>query len=464
MSSEREVAASKTDEREIAISVRNVGKCYQIYSKPQDRLKQTLFRGKRTYYREFWALQDIDFEIEKGESIGIVGRNGSGKSTLLQLIAGTVRPTHGKITVEGRVGALLELGSGFNPEYTGRENVYMLGAIIGFTRKQVEERFDDIAGFADIGDFIDQPVKTYSSGMFVRLAFSVQAQLEPEILIVDEALAVGDALFQKRCFARLEKLRSDGVTFLLVSHDQESVRTLTNRAILLEQGRMIEYGAPARVLLGYRSLLHEQETKYYKTAAANAKEAGAAQAAEASKAEEVDSDSLTGERISFGDLDAKLEDVELLDAEGNASGTFAPGEMMRLRLKIRAMKDLTHLHAFVRIRSKEGIKIYSWGTFNQDVAIWAGLTEGETFWDQEFVAGALITVELACECRLGTNWYEVQAGVAEEREKVPGAQRMLHWRDECAFFQVNVSWREYFFGGTCDMQMKARVVEIEESA
>lgn len=443
-----------------AIDVRGVSKCYHIYDRPQDRLKQTLLRGRRTYYREFWALRDIDLAVEKGESVGIVGRNGSGKSTLLQLIAGTVRPTTGEIEVEGRVGALLELGSGFNPEYSGRENVYMLGAIVGFSRREVDERFDDIASFADIGDFIDQPVKTYSSGMFVRLAFAVQAQLEPEILIVDEALAVGDALFQKRCFARLEKLRAEGVTFLFVSHDQESVRTLTSRAVLLEGGRMVEVGSPARVLLAYRSLLHQQETQYFQGLTQKARErSDARERLRQSVSGSGPGASAATERLAFGDLEAEIEEVLLLDGEGNPAAHFRPGDRMRIRIRVRMHQELDQLHVFVRIRSKEGIKIYSWGTFNQDLAIWSGLASGEVFWERRFAAGSRITVELSCECRLGTNWYEVQAGVARERERVPGSQHMLHWRDECAFFQVTVAWREYFFGGLCDMQMEARLTE-----
>jgi lipopolysaccharide transport system ATP-binding protein len=448
-----------------AIRLRGVSKCYHIYERPQDRLKQTLFRGRRTYYREFWALRDFDLEVGRGESVGVVGRNGSGKSTLLQLIAGTLRPTTGEVEVDGRVGALLELGSGFNPDYTGRENVFMLGAIIGFSRKQVEERFDDIAGFADIGDFIDQPVKTYSSGMFVRLAFAVQAQLEPEILIVDEALAVGDALFQKRCFTRLEQLRSQGVTFLFVSHDQESVRTLTNKAVLLEEGRTLEVGSPAEVLLAYRSLLHEHETRYFRAMTEHAKQRGSARhATEPAAVNTRPGEGSAAERLSFGHQEAFVEDVEVLDAEGQPSGMFRPGEELRVRIRVRTREELDQLHVFVRIRSKEGVKVYSWGTFNQDMAIWAGLAEGEVFWDREFQAGSVFTVEMSCECRLGTNWYEVQAGVARELERVPGSQHMLHWRDECAFFQVSVSWREYFFGGICDMQMRARVLSVEAAA
>ena len=229
---------------DIAISAEKLGKCYQIYEKPSDRLKQTLFRGRRQFYREFWALRDFDLKVEKGETVGIIGRNGSGKSTLLQLLAGTLTSTTGDVDIHGRVAALLELGSGFNSDFTGRENVFMNGAILGIERAEMEHRFDAIARFADIGDFIDQPTKTYSSGMLVRLAFSVSINVDPDILIVDEALAVGDAGFQFKCLERLDTLTKSGVTLLFVSHDMSMVQTFCNRVIYLKDGVAKASGAP----------------------------------------------------------------------------------------------------------------------------------------------------------------------------------------------------------------------------
>lgn len=240
---------------EVAVAARGVSKCYEIYARPIDRLKQTLLRGRRQYYREFWALRDVSFEIRRGESIGIIGRNGSGKSTLLQIIAGTLRPTEGEVEIRGRVAALLELGSGFNPDFTGRENVYLNGAILGLSSEQVDARFDDIAAFADIGDFIQMPVKTYSTGMLVRLAFAVQAVLEPDVLIVDEALSVGDAAFQIKCMKRMHALIDRGVSVILVTHDVNSVRTFCHRAIWLDQGRLMASGDPADVTTGYMRFL-----------------------------------------------------------------------------------------------------------------------------------------------------------------------------------------------------------------
>jgi len=222
---------------EIAISLKNVSKCFKRYAHPVDRLKEILYPG-HTQSQNFWALQNINLEIIKGQTVGIIGRNGSGKSTLLQIIAGTLTPTSGSVEVKGRIGALLELGSGFNPGFTGRENVFLNGAILGLTREEMEQRFDDIAAFADIGDFIDQSVQTYSSGMVVRLAFAVSVNIEPDILILDEALAVGDAAFQFQCFERLERLTQLGVTILFVSHDMSSVKLFCEHVLYLANGTL----------------------------------------------------------------------------------------------------------------------------------------------------------------------------------------------------------------------------------
>ncbi|MBD2517429.1 ABC transporter ATP-binding protein [Nostoc sp. FACHB-973] len=238
---------------QIAISLKNVSKCYKRYSRPVDRLKELLLPGK-TYAQEFWAVRDISFEVTKGETMGIIGRNGAGKSTLLQLICGTLTPTSGEVQVNGRVAALLELGAGFNPEFTGRENVYMNGAIMGLSRQEVDERFDQIAAFADIGDFIDQSVKTYSSGMYVRLAFASAIHIYPDILIVDEALAVGDMFFQAKCMARMRQMMDSGVTVLFVSHDIGSVKSLCSQAILLNHGELISCGSSDKIVEQYFSM------------------------------------------------------------------------------------------------------------------------------------------------------------------------------------------------------------------
>lgn len=241
---------------DVVIRARGLGKSYPIYRRPWHRLMQQLsFGAGRRWHTEFPALRDIGFELRRGETVGIVGRNGSGKSTLLQLLCGTLAPTAGSVEVAGRVAALLELGSGFNPEFSGRENVYLNGTVLGATRRELDERFDAIAAFADIGEFIEQPVKTYSSGMQVRLAFAVAISVDPEILVIDEALSVGDEAFQRKCFARLTRLREDGVTILFVSHAATTVLEICDRALLLDAGELLADGEPRDVVTQYHRLL-----------------------------------------------------------------------------------------------------------------------------------------------------------------------------------------------------------------
>lgn len=229
---------------EVAISVSNLSKKYQLYESPQCRLKEALHPFRKKYYHDFWALKDISFEVKKGESVGIIGNNGCGKSTLLKIIAGVLTQTSGNVVVNGRISALLELGSGFNPELTGKENIFMSGTFLGIDRSEMELRYPEIEKFADIGEFIDQPVKSYSSGMFVRLAFSVSICVEPDILIIDEALSVGDATFQYKCMERLNRLTMSGTTLLFVAHDMGAIKTFCNRVIYLKDGQEKASGSP----------------------------------------------------------------------------------------------------------------------------------------------------------------------------------------------------------------------------
>lgn len=240
---------------ETAISVRNLGKCYQLYAQPQDRLKQFLWRGRRQFFREFWALHEVSFELAAGEVIGIIGRNGSGKSTLLQLVCQTLTPSCGEIVVQGRVAALLELGAGFNPEFTGRENVFLNAAILGLTVEETAARFDEIVDFSGIRDFIDQPVKTYSSGMYVRLAFAVAVSVDPDILVIDEALSVGDGEFARRSFDRIMALKEAGKTILFCSHSMYQIEAICTRAIWLKEGRVALAGPPPAVVSAYNDYL-----------------------------------------------------------------------------------------------------------------------------------------------------------------------------------------------------------------
>jgi lipopolysaccharide transport system ATP-binding protein len=244
---------------ELAAVVENVGKCYHVYDKNIDRLKQSLVLGKRRLYREFWALRDISFNVERGETLGIVGANGSGKSTLLQLLFGVLHPTVGRLQVNGKIGGLLELGAGFNPEETGRENILINAAILGVPADEIPELYEKVIAFADIGDFLDQPVKVYSSGMAVRLGFALQINVPYDIMVIDEALAVGDELFQRRCYAALESFRARGGTILYVSHAAASVKQLCNRALFLDHGQLVQQGRCKTVVDNYQKFLYMRE-------------------------------------------------------------------------------------------------------------------------------------------------------------------------------------------------------------
>jgi lipopolysaccharide transport system ATP-binding protein len=247
---------------EVAIAVHNLTKVYELYEKPIDRLKEALNPFGTIYHRDYYALNDVSFEVRKGETVGIIGKNGAGKSTLLKIITGVLPPTHGQISVDGKISSLLELGTGFNPEMTGIENVYLNGTIMGYTKKEVDAKIDNIISFADIGSFVHQPVKMYSTGMFARLAFAVAINVDPDVLIVDEALSVGDASFQRKCFARMEDFRRTGKTILFVSHSEGSIINLCSRAILIDEGEKIFESLPKFVVGNYLKLLSLSGQEY----------------------------------------------------------------------------------------------------------------------------------------------------------------------------------------------------------
>jgi lipopolysaccharide transport system ATP-binding protein len=336
---------------EVAIGVRGLSKCYHIYARPQDRLRQSLLSVARGIvggppphlYREFWALNDVSFDVHKGETVGVIGRNGSGKSTLLQLVCGTLAPTSGEVRTNGRIAALLELGSGFNPDFTGRDNVFMNGAILGVPRSEIEARFDDIAAFAGIGDFIDQPVKTYSSGMFVRLAFAVNIMSRPSIMIVDEALAVGDMNFQAKCMTALRRIQEDGATVLFVSHDIGAVKSLCSRAIYLDGGKVIATGPAAEVADRYvRDMREEMNEEHRKAAPARVTAVAPARAdpggapggqgpGDAVFKESAEFDARVA-HFRYGSGEARIAYAELVDRDGNAlvSATFDQEALIRI--------------------------------------------------------------------------------------------------------------------------------------
>lgn len=303
------------------ISVQNLSKCYQIYDRPQDRLKQSLWRGRKQFFREFWALRGVSFEIKRGEAVGIIGRNGSGKSTLLQLIAGTLTPTTGSVEVSGRVAALLELGSGFNLDFTGRENVYMNAAILGLSHTETDRCFDAIVAFADIGDFIEQPVKTYSSGMIMRLAFAVSVNVEPDILIVDEALAVGDMAFQFKCMDRLDQLTKSGTTLLFVSHDPGTVKAFCHHVVYLSKGEIKATGSASDMVEMYMLDIKDEHMR--------ALAAGSAAGSGVALKNPLGSD----KAIAFGTDQGKVTRAVFVDTD-NTQSAFSTGDQIQIEVTV----------------------------------------------------------------------------------------------------------------------------------
>ena len=422
---------------EFAVTVDNLGKCYQIYERPRDRLLQMLMRGHRQYYREFWALRGVSFAIRKGETIGIIGRNGSGKSTLLQMICGTLNPTEGSIQTRGRITALLELGSGFNPEFTGEENIFMNGAVLGLSEAEMHACFDDIVDFADIGDFIRQPVKTYSSGMAVRLAFAVQAMVGPDILVVDEALAVGDAKFQAKCFDRLNQLKQRGTSILLVTHSGEQIVTHCTQAILLDNGMMVEQGEPKQVVNRYMDILFGKERK----PAASIQQAEAPPAAPQEMAggtyplnnlEDVFATrpGYNPHEYRWGDGAAIIQDFYLLADGTPFPSAVSTGQQIRLVVSIRFCEDLVRPILGVTVKSKEGVTLY--GTNSETLAIDAFQHYGH--------AGTVINAVVEFSCALAQGDYFLSLGIATRvgEEIVPHDRRYdaihLQVRPNASFF------------------------------
>jgi lipopolysaccharide transport system ATP-binding protein len=340
---------------ETAIRVAGLGKCYHLYEQPRDRLLQMLARGRKRYYREFWALRDVSFEVRRGETLGIIGRNGSGKSTLLQLICGTSNPTAGEVDINGRVAALLELGAGFNPDFSGRENVYMNGAVFGLSRAEIDARYADIVAFAELGDFIEQPVKTYSSGMHVRLAFSVAIHVEPEILVIDEALSVGDAFFQAKCARVMRDIIARGATVLFVSHDTAAVKSLCQRAVLLEGGRVKFVGeVNAAVETYYASLVAAQGP------AAPAEAPGEAAPVPGGSSRWLDDNAVFRRCASFQRIQngsAEFLNVLVLDDQERPIETVEFGQDIIVRQVVRVRRNVPLLGLAYHIRDKNGLDI-----------------------------------------------------------------------------------------------------------
>ncbi len=406
--------------QDLAISLHNVSKCFKRYEKPIDRLKEALQPSKRRS-DDFWALRNINLEIPRGETFGIIGQNGSGKSTLLQIIAGTLTPTTGTLQVNGRISALLELGSGFNPEFTGRQNIFLNGQILGLSQMEVMEKFDDIAAFANIGQFIEQPVKSYSSGMMVRLAFAVAINVEPEILIVDEALSVGDVKFQARCMKRIRDLKESGVTILFVSHDASSVKMLCSQAVLLNHGEQIMLGKPNKVVDRYAAMMSADDPDSIAEdlkAIAHRQSSDPEPDGQVVKTSTVDL--ATTELIAhqYGNKHVSIQQVRLFNDRNQTTERFKRGENLKIAINLIGQIETLDLIVGISIRNLLGVVVY--GTNSQ------------------ILTGKLLNIKpqealnicFDCPCQINRGAYTVTIGLHSEEGL------SYDWVDEMIVFEV----------------------------
>ena len=432
---------------EIAIRVEGLSKCYEIYGNPRDRLKQFVMPrlqrlaglAPKQYFREFWALKDVSFEIKKGETVGIIGRNGSGKSTLLQMICGTLNPTSGSIQTNGRIAALLELGSGFNPEFTGRENVYMNAAVLGLSNEEIDSRFDAIAAFAEIGDFIEQPVKTYSSGMMVRLAFAVAINVDPEILIVDEALSVGDELFQRKCFSRIEAIRAKGATILFVSHAGSTIIELCDRAVLMDAGEKLMVGVPKQIVGRYQKLLYapaamhemireqirrmdERAVGYTTAAEVPVCQNESAVDHRQEQQESFDPHLKPSSTIEYESHGAYIDSPTVLTLAGQRVNNLVRGKTYRYAYTVHFTKGASNVRFGMLIKTISGVELGG------------GATASSQLNSLSYVeADSRYQVEFRFKCVLHAGVYFLNAGVVGD---VAGSEGYLHRLIDIAMFRV----------------------------
>lgn len=357
-----------------AIAVKNVTKIYRLYDKPIDRLKESLNPMRKEYHKKFYALNQISFEVKKGETVGIIGTNGSGKSTILKIITGVLSPTTGEVEVVGTISALLELGAGFNMDYTGIENIYMNGTMMGFSRKEMDAKLNDILDFADIGDFVYQPVKTYSSGMFVRLAFALAINVEPEILIVDEALSVGDVFFQSKCYRRMEEIRKKGTTILMVTHDMGSIIKYCDKVVLLNKGNFVAEGSAGHMVDLYKKILANQmdalnEELEEMNDFSGEGESKSQRAAGASAGLMKDKLTINANRTEYGDGRAEIYDLGLFDERGNLTNLLLKGESFTIKEKIRFHTEITSPIFTYTIKDKKGTDLTGTNTMFEGTEI-----------------------------------------------------------------------------------------------
>ncbi|WP_434715339.1 ABC transporter ATP-binding protein [Paraburkholderia sp. A3RO-2L] len=464
---------------EIIISAKNIGKYYQIYHKPRDRLKQLVIPrirralrvGQKSYYSEFRALNGISFDIKRGETVGIVGRNGSGKSTLLQIICGTLNPSSGELATRGRIAALLELGSGFNPEFTGQENVYMNGALLGLSRKEIDARYEDIIRFADIGEFLDQPVKTYSSGMTVRLAFAVAINADPEILIVDEALAVGDELFQRKCFARIAAIKEKGATILFVSHAGGTVIELCDRAILLDSGEQLAIGTPKKIVEQYQKLLYAPSDMRAQIRSAilagdridlggalniadarrASRDNGAQRIAGAALDDEGDEESFDPSLVPASTMEyesqgALIRDASIRTLDGRAVNNLFRGRTYRYCYTVSFSAHVTNIRFGMMVKTISGVELGG------------GVSASGYQHALSYVGpGATYEVEFTFTCSLNPGVYFLNAGVVGN---VDETETYLHRLIDIATFRVS-NVPNSLATGTVDFQIVPDAKQIE---
>ena len=349
----------------MSLAFHDVSKSYPVYAAPGDRLKELVFLGRRSFHRDFWALRDCSFEIAKGSTFCVVGENGSGKSTALQLAAGIFGPTSGRVEAHGRVSSLLELGAGFNPEFSGRENVFLNGVILGLSTQEVRHRFDEITEFAEIGEFIDQPVKTYSSGMLVRLAFAVAIHVDPEILLVDEALSVGDYYFRQRCMRKIHELRRREVTIVFVSHSMADVKAIGTEVLWLDHGRVVEIGDPASVIRKYLAHMAEKDTAYLKLH--EAEHAGEENSTPSIAPEVVET--LPNVDFRYGNRRAEILGIAVVDDCGRPVQVLEPHASLRVRISVRARESLVSPNVGFILRNHLGVDFAGINTLSEGVEV-----------------------------------------------------------------------------------------------
>ena len=385
---------------DIAISVRNISKSFRMYNSPAERLKELLHPFKKKYHKDFWALRDISLEIPRGTTFGIIGQNGSGKSTLLQIICGILQPTTGTVQVNGRISALLELGAGFNRDFTGRENVFMNGAVMGVSREEMEERFERIAEFADIGHFIDQPVKTYSSGMYVRLAFSVAINVDPDILIVDEALSVGDIRFQARCFDKIEEMRKKGATIIFVTHATQTFQNLCNYGLLLDNGTHFAEGQPKDVSQIYYKLQRDREHAYQERL--KKRETEKVEKIEEQKPASTSKTATMDGEFRFGIKTAQIVDFKVFNHEDIETLSLETGKKFKVWMRIEFHGDVKNPAVGVMLRNPQGqnlLGIHSYHERRMDLG--------------EKKEGDELSVTLESEMLLNPGNYTLSIGIAD---------------------------------------------------